>query len=209
MNSILTFLQGHVFELVSVIGIIGALLMSSRQNAITSRAIRAQSFVQLLDLEIQSRFQEGILAITKLPVYQSYTEFDARESPATKQAIYNAVVFLNSMAVLGEESYLHIQDSWDVYFWSYRICKEKLLSWWLAAQRIGQPNVFPSFERACNVTALVSDGQIAAFDGRIGPKHLKKYQQTSRVPVGELRAALSTQIQPLAESQPRDGGASS
>jgi hypothetical protein len=98
------------------------------------------------------------------------------------------------MAVLGEEEYLHIQDAWDVYFWSYRRCHEKLLPWWLAGQRINQPNVFPSFERACKVTSLVSVEQMVAFDKRIGAKHLEKYHKTSRVGRRMLHAVLSRQI---------------
>ncbi|HEY1387347.1 MAG TPA: hypothetical protein VGF38_02290 [Ktedonobacterales bacterium] len=191
MSEILAFVQNHVFELTSALGIIGAFLFSAWQNSLTSRAIRAQSFVNLLALENDSGFQKGILAITSLKPYTSFAEFDAGEDMETKQAIYDAVVFLNFMAVLGEEGYLHIQDAWDVYFWSYRKCFEKLLPWWLEAYRAHQPNVFPSFERTCRVTSLVTTAQIAAFDRRIGMKHLKKYHQTSQVPRAKLRSVLS------------------
>jgi hypothetical protein len=191
MSAMLVFVQSHVFELISVVGIMGAFLFSAWQNSLTARAIRAQSFVNLVALEHDSGFQQGILAITALKPYTSFAEFDEAEDQETKQAIYNAVVFLNAMAVLGEEGYLHIQDAWDVYFWSYRKCFEKLLPWWLESYRVNQPKVFPSFERACSVTHLVTASQIASFDRQIGMKHLKKYRQASGVPRAKLRRVLS------------------
>ncbi len=196
MNDILTFVGSHLFEVVSVVGVISALSGSTWLNVLTSRAIRAQSFVDVLDLEIQSEFQKGILAVTALKDYTNYEDFDENELTDTKEAVYNAVVFLNFMAVLGEEGYLHIQDAWDVYFWSYRTCSEKLLPWWLAEQRVHQPHVFPSFERACSAIMLVNVHLVSKFDKRIGSKHLRKYQRTSRVKRGKLRPALSYQVPP-------------
>ncbi|HKS69349.1 MAG TPA: hypothetical protein VJQ45_02950 [Ktedonobacterales bacterium] len=194
MSNVLSFILGPLLGLVSAAGIVLAFLISARQNALTARAIRAQSFVNLLDLEIQSGFQRGMLTIASLNKYTSFEEFDQHETVESKESIYNAVVFLNFMAVLGEEGYLHIQDAWDVYFWSYRVCAEKLLPWWLAEQRRYQPNVFPSFERACAVTSLVSPEQIVDFDRHIGQKHLKKYRKTSSVQTAKLRKALARQI---------------
>jgi hypothetical protein len=191
MSVILGFKEAHAFELVSVASIVAAFLVASWQNTLTSRAIRAQSFVNLLELEIEAGFQQGIRAITALPPYTRFVDFEVGESAETKQTIYDAVVFLNLMAVLGEEGYLHIQDAWDVYFWSYRKCHEKLLPWWLEGHRATQPSVFPSFERSCVVTSLVTPAQIAAFDNHVGMRHLKKYQRTSRVPRAKLLEVLS------------------
>lgn len=127
MDGILAFVQSHIFELSSVLGIVGALLFAAWQNFLTSRSIRAQSFVNLLVLENDSGFQQGIRAITSLKSYTSFAAFDAGEDRETQQAIYDAVVYLNAMAALGEQGYVHMQDAWDVYFWSYRTCFEKLL----------------------------------------------------------------------------------
>lgn len=191
MSGILAFIGDHVVEMASVLGIISAFLLSTRQNALTSRAIRAQSFVNLLALESDLGFQKGIRAITSLKPYTSFADFDASEEQETKQAIYDAVGFLNFMAVLGEDGYLHIQDSWDVYFWSYRQCFEKLLPWWLDEYRISQPNVFPSFERACRVTSLVSPTQVAGFERQISTRYVKKYHKISKVARAKLRGVLA------------------
>jgi hypothetical protein len=83
VSDILTLIGSHVFELASVIGIIGALFVAARQNSLTSRAIRAQSFVDLLELEIQSGFQRGIQAITSLGEYTSFAAFEAGETQET------------------------------------------------------------------------------------------------------------------------------
>lgn len=196
MGTLLSLLLGIGVEVISVVGVIGALLISSRQNDLTSRAIRAQSFVQLLQLETEAQFQDGIRAITDLREYHNYKEFETEVPDEKKELIYRAVVFLNFMAVLGEERYIQIQDAWNVYFWSYRLCYEKLLPWWLAEQRVHQPNVFPSFERACNVIWQVTDKQIRSFDERVGLKYLALYRQTSLLPKGKLSQVLRQQIQP-------------
>ena len=203
MTDVLAFMESHIFETISLIGVMAALLISARQISLTSQAIRAQSFANLLGLEIQSKFQEGMLAIASLSNYSHYDDFLGGEDKETQAAIYNTVLFLNHMAVLGEEEYLHIQDAWDVYFWSYRICFEKLLPWWLDGQRTKQPNLFPSFERACMVTNAVSSELIKGFDKQIGAKHLDKYHKTSRIPRERLQKVLATQFSRIAPDNVR------
>jgi hypothetical protein len=196
MDGILVFLQSHIFELSSVLGIVGALLFSAWQNSLTARSIRAQSFVNLLVLENDSGFQHGIRAITSLKPYTSFAAFDAGEDPETKQAIYDAVVYLNAMAALGEQGYVHMQDAWDVYFWSYRTCFDKLLPWWLEGYRATQPSVFPSFEHACRVTHLVTAAQIARFEKKTSRTLKRRYHHSAHVPRAKLRSVFSRPSQP-------------
>lgn len=98
------------------------------------------------------------------------------------------------MAVLGEEGYLRIQNAWDVYFWSYRICYKQLSPWWIDGQRAKQPNVFPSFERTCIVTHLISSELIEDFDKRIGARLLDKYQKISKISRRKPHDGLSRQF---------------
>lgn len=202
MDGILVFVQSHLFELSSVLGIVGALLFAAWQNALTARSIRAQSFVNLLVLENDSGFQHGIRAITSLKPSTSFAAFEAGEDPETKQAIYDAVVYLNAMAALGEQGYVQMQDAWDVYFWSYRTCFEKLLPWWLDGYRATQPAVFPSFERACRVTHLVTAAQIARFEQKTSGTLLRRYRRVSHVPRAKLRSVFLQSSHPSHLSQP-------
>lgn len=173
MSSISTFLSQHFFDLVSFIGIVGALLFSARQNFLAAKTKRAQSFLNLHQLEFLSRGkdgQDGIASITTLKKYDNYADFEQGEPESKRGAIYNAVAFLNFVATLGEEDYLKIQDAWDVYFMAYRISCDKLLPWWLEYHRQFHQNIFPSFERACLVTRAITPEMINAHDHtRIAP----------------------------------------
>ncbi len=191
ISNILSFLDQHVFDIISAIGIISAILLGARQNNFSAKAMQAQSFLNLHNLDVQAHGpsgEDGIAAIVALKNYSSYDEFVAGETEGTREAIYNAVAFLNFVAILGEEKYLNIQDAWNIYFWAYRKSYEKLFPWWLAQQRAEHPHVFPGFERACLVTGNLSNEQINAFDkGSIG-KYIKIYHRVSHVRKTSLRA---------------------
>ena len=87
MTGITSFLSQHFFVLVSFIGIVGALLFSARQNFLAAKAVRAQSFLNLHQLEVLSRGkdgEDGIAAITTLKKYDNYADFEQSE-PESKQ----------------------------------------------------------------------------------------------------------------------------
>jgi hypothetical protein len=151
-----------LFEIVSSVGIIGALLFGGWQISLTRKAIRAQSFLNLHQLEVSFRGkdgEDGIAAITTLKKYDTYADFEQNEPERRREAIYNAVAFLNFVATLSEEDYLKIQDAWDIYFMVYQISCEKLLPWWLEHHRKFHYNIFPSFERACLVDLARKNGE--------------------------------------------------
>jgi len=180
--------------IISSIGVIGALLLSTRQNSLTRKAISAQSFLNLHQLEFLSRGkggEDGIAAITALKKYDSYTDFEQGEPESKREAIYNAVAFLNFVATLSEEGYLKVQDAWDIYFMAYWISHDKLLPWWLDYHRKFHRNIFPSFERACLVTHAITDEMIKAHDNKRLRQYIKGYSHASKLTKERLHDVLN------------------
>lgn len=184
--------------IISSLGVIAAFLVGARQISLARKAISAQSFLNLHQLEIASRGdgEDGIAAIAVLAKYTNYTEFENGVPDERKRdAIYRAVAFLNFVATLGEEGYLEVQDGWDIYFMAYWTSYEKLwhesTAWWLKHQRESHPNVFPSFERACLVTHAIPSDMSIAYDKRMLPQYVKRYKHASRLTKEDLYKALS------------------
>lgn len=183
--------------IISSLGVIAAFLVGARQISLARKAISAQSFLNLHQLEIASRGdgEDGIAVIAALAKNTNYTEFAKDVSDERKRdAIYRAVAFLNFVAILGEEGYLEVQDGWDIYFMAYRTSYEKLwhesTAWWLKHQRKSQPNVFPSFERACSVTHAISSDMTDAWRKRMLPQYVKRYKPASRLTKKDLKKIL-------------------
>lgn len=182
--------------IVSSVGVIGALLFSAWQISLTRKAISAQSFLNLHQLEVLSRGkdgEDGIAAITTLKKYDNYADFEQNETERKQEAIYNAVAFLNFVATLSEEDYLKIQDAWDIYFMAYRISYDKLLPWWLDHHRKLHDNIFPSFERACLVTheIAITPGMTRAHDNKRLPQYTRRYLHASKLTQEKLHNALN------------------
>ena len=185
-----------IFEIGSFIGVIGALLFGAWQISLASKAIRAQSFLNLHQLEVLSRGkdgEDGIAAITMLKKYSSYTDFEQREPESKREAIYNAVAFLNFVATLSEEGYLKMQDAWNIYFMVYKISCDTLLPWWLEHHRKFHPNIFPSFERACLVTSEIAHthGKTNAHDNKMLPQYIRRYSHASQLTKEKLHDTLN------------------
>ena len=183
-----------IFEAVSAISVIGAFLFSAWQIALARKTINAQSFLNVHQLEVLSRGkdgEDGIAAIIALPTYRSYTEFEQKEPERKREAIYNAVAFLNFIATLSEGHYLKVQDAWDIYFMAYRVSYDKLFPWWLEHQRKLHPNIFPSFERACLVTQAITPEMINAHDNRRLRQSIKRYSRASKLPKERLHNTLN------------------
>lgn len=185
-----------IFEIISAIGIVGALIFAGWQNFLAKKAIRAQSFLTLHQLEMLSRGkdgEDGIAAITTLKQYDNYADFEQSEPESKREAIYNAVAFLNFVATLSEEDYLKIQDAWDIYFMAYCISCEKLLPWWLDHYRKLHRNIFPSFERACLVTneIAMTPGMTNAYDNTMLRQYTRRYFRASKLTKEKLHNALN------------------
>lgn len=180
--------------IVSSIGVIGALLFGAWQISVARKAISAQSFLNLHQLEILSHGkdgEDGIAAITDLEKYDDYAEFERSVSESKRVAIYNAVAFLNFVATLSEEDYLKVQDAWDIYFMAYRISYDKLWPWWLKHHRESHHNIFPSFERACLVTHAITSEMSNAYDKKMLPQYTKRYKRASKLAKEQLDDVLN------------------
>jgi hypothetical protein len=143
-----------------------AITVAIWQNVLTRRALRAQSFLSLHELELTANYFHGMQAIYDLPDFTSYEDFLSGLSREQQIAIYQVVSFLDFVAVLIEDRYLIRQNAWDIYFWAYRVCAKKLLTWWLRGVRKEQQMLFSGFERMCLIVADVKDEEIAVFERR-------------------------------------------
>jgi len=140
-----------------------AISLTVWQNLITRHALRAQSFLTLHGLELNSSYYEGVRAIATL----NYSDFETFSmSEKSQREIYMVVSFLDFVAILVEDRYLMRQNAWDIYFWAYRICNDKLLTWWLAGQRehTNQSMLFSGFERMCWQVRQISPSDSQKFD---------------------------------------------
>jgi hypothetical protein len=197
-TGILDFVGSHLFELASIGGVIAALLFAATQNRLTARAVRAQSLQQLHSLEVQSNFQKGSGAISRLRKYDDddYAAFLNETPEDVQQAIVSTVAFLNFIATLGEEGYMNVQDSWNIYFWAYRESFYRLMPWWLKGQRQHQLRVFAAFERTTKAIGAISQEKIEAFDDQIDKQHVETYHAVSHVSKRDLRPLLAERIVP-------------
>ena len=68
--------------IISSLGVIAAFLVGARQISLARKAISAQSFLNLHQLELASRGdrEDGIAVIAALAKYTNYTEFENGES---------------------------------------------------------------------------------------------------------------------------------
>lgn len=188
------FSSQHVFDFISLFGILAALLVGARQNYLNAKALRAQAFLSLHSLELLGRGQQGIdgiEAIASLLQFSNFADFEREVHEEQRKAIFDAVSFLNFVAVLGEEGYLDIQDAWEVYFMAYRRAYENLLPWWLAEHRKYQPHVFPSFERASLVIGEISQDEIDAHTRANLRRWTFIYQRSSHLTKSRVSSALA------------------
>ena len=182
-----------VFTALSALGAAAAAGVAAWQISVARKAISAQSFLNLHQLEVLSRSKDGddgIAAITALEKYDNYADFVQKEPKKKQEAIYHAVAFLNFVATLAEEEYLQVQDAWDIYFMAYQISYDKLWPWWLEHQRETHSNIFPSFERACLVTHAITSEMSETFDTNRLALYIKRYKRASKLTKKQLDDAL-------------------
>ena len=171
------------FTALSAIGAAVAAGAAAWQISVARKAISAQSFLNLHQLEVSTRKDgvDGIAAIAALKRYDNYTAFKQEVPENEQDAIYNAVAFLNFIATLSEEGYLKVQDAWDIYFMAYRISYDKLWPWWLEYQRESHRNIFPSFERTCLVTHVITSEMSDTYDRKRHLHYIKRYKRASKL----------------------------
>lgn len=181
-----------VFTALSAVGAAVAAGTAAWQISVTRKAILAQSFLNLHQLEVSSHKDgpDGIAAIVALKKYDDYAAFKQDVPKREQDAIYSAVAFLNFIATLSEEGYLEVQDAWDIYFMAYQISYDKLWPWWLEYQRETHRNIFPSFERACLVTHAITSEMSATYDRKRLFQYIKRYKRASKLTKEQLDGAF-------------------
>jgi hypothetical protein len=173
-------MSNEVVALISVVIAVAGLFLSLWQNVLTRRAIQAQVLLTLKDLAIEASYPDGIEATINLKSYAGFDSFAKAEPEKTQEVIYSTVDFLNFAAHLVEGKFLPRQTVWNRYFWAYRTCNEKLLTWWLEGQRRSHPRRFSAFESMCQRVSSVSDEAILAFD-------VKQYK---KIQLGQIRSVV-------------------
>src|SRR5262249_38408332 len=121
------------------------------------RAIRAQTFLAVLEEARQVKFSDCMDTIRNLHTYNNYDDFEGTESHETQQAVRTAIDFLNDIGHLIRHQYVTRNHILLTYTPSIRACEEKLLPWWLQGfrRKSGSPLYYEHFEFLCyNVSAL-------------------------------------------------------
>jgi hypothetical protein len=161
----------EILAFLSVIITSAALFATLWQNFLTRRSLQASVFITLEQLGEKFGFDEGIDAIYSLKNYNNYEDYFYSENPETKKLIYKTVKFLNYCAHLSYSGFIPKQKIWNLYFWGYRICEDKLLSWYLEGVRETYTLRFSNFERMCREIGSISEDSIKAWDKKLGIKN--------------------------------------
>lgn len=161
-------MQTEILSGISVIMALAALLFALWQNLLTRRTLQAQIFLSLRQYGEKAGYSKGIQTIYSLKDYESYNEFANNEDESVKHIIYETVNFLNYTARFSAKKLLPRQYIWDLYFWGYRTCYEKLIPWWLDGIRTQTPRKFNEFEKMCKIIGEISISGIHRFEKRHG-----------------------------------------
>lgn len=153
--------------LASILVATAAMLGTFWQATVAKRAVQAQVMLGIEQHSINVDFSRGMDLIAELP-YSDFNAFLAEVSKPDRHAIFQAVSFLNFCAHVSNEGLVARQAIWNIYFWSYKVCDEKLSSWWLEGVRRSNPRRFFTFEAMCSEIAKVSAFNIDCFDQRRG-----------------------------------------
>jgi hypothetical protein len=154
--------------LTSILVATAAMLGTFWQAIVAKRAVQAQVMLGIEQHSINVDFSCGMDLIAELLPYSDYDAFLAAVSKSDRRAIYQAVSFLNFCAHVSNKGLVARQAVWDIYFWSYKVCDEKLPSWWLEGVRRSNPRRFLTFQAMCIEIARIPASDIDRFDQRRG-----------------------------------------
>lgn len=154
--------------LASILVATAAMLGTFWQATVAKRAVQAQVMLGIEQHSINVDFSRGMELIVELMPHSDFDAFLAAVSKPDRRAIYQAVSFLNFCAHVSNKELVARQAVWDIYFWSYKVCDEKLPSWWLEGVRRSNPRLFTTFEAMCVEIAKIPAVEIDRFDQRRG-----------------------------------------
>ena len=159
-------MSSDTIALASMIVAAVAMLGTFWQAVVAKRAVQAQVMLGIEQHSISIDFSRGIDLIAELLPYSDFDDFRAAVLEPDRRAIYQAVSFLNFCAHLSRRGLISRQAVWDLYFWSYKVCDEKIPSWWLEGVRKSNPRRFLTFEAMCIQIARIPTTDIERFDRR-------------------------------------------
>jgi hypothetical protein len=126
--------------IISILGAVAAILAAvftwfqvreaTKQNAISRKAIQAQTFLMVVSNARELQFSQNMDAIRRLN-YKSYDTFKSKESKKVQEQVRAVVDFLNDLMHLVENDYLPEEHVLKIYYSSIRDCSKHLLPWWL------------------------------------------------------------------------------
>ena len=118
----------------TALGTVASALLMAGAVFYAARAVRAQTFWNVLDTARRIDFSRRMDAIRSLPEIGSYEEFERLHLPADED-IRVVVDFLNDILHLIRHRYIKREDILNIYTPSIEACARKLLPWWLVGFR--------------------------------------------------------------------------
>jgi hypothetical protein len=150
-------MQFDSLVVLSLVVSISAILLTLWQTLLTRRALDFQAYLGLETLQKSHSLSDGVRAIRTIPNYDDYKTFLNTESLETQQAIRDTVIFLNAIAHIVNEGFLGKYRVWRRFFFTYKLCYEKLYPWYIEGLRDtryeGENIAYATFEGMCLLVA--------------------------------------------------------
>lgn len=186
-------MASNFLALISVVISITTILVVTWQTYLTRRALQFQGYLGLESFAEGSSLREGIRALNSLPPYTDYQTFLQKESAETQHVIYDTVQFLSSVAHLVNEGYLDKYQAWSRYFFSFRVCYDKLYPWYIQGLRNmrygGEEIAYATLEAMC---VLVHE---ADTETAIKNKLLKRQRKRLRLSANTYISSIHLPLQ--------------
>lgn len=188
-------MDSNLLAFISLAISIVTILVLTWQTYLTRRALQYQGYLGIGEFAKNTNISEGIYALNSLPPYTDYQTFLQTETPERQQAIYGTVSFLSAIAHLVNEGYLDKYQAWSRYFFSFRLCYDKLYPWYIQGIRNtrygGEEIAYATFEAMC---VLVHE---ADTDPAVKNKLLKRQRKRLRQPANTYISSIQLpQVRP-------------
>jgi hypothetical protein len=143
-------------------------IIAARSVSASGKAIRAQTFLSILNTARDIDFSTCMDAVRRLPDrdprLDDFEEFDAFEQTAeedTQRRVRKAIDFLNDIAHLIRHRYLTPEHVLQIYTPSVEACHRKLLDWWVQGFRIkyGGKYYYEHFKFLCENVQKLQRGE--------------------------------------------------
>lgn len=136
-----------------------------KQNHLSGAAIRAQTFLTVVNTAREIHFSEGMDIIRRFK-YKSYKTYKSKESKKTQMLVREVVDFLNDLMHMIKHGYLTQEHVLSIYYVSILDCAEHLLPWWVEGFREehGSEYYYITFEDLCNQIKALGEGHVLSWN---------------------------------------------